>query len=259
MRTGVSILGLLLAISAAPPLMGQAGPQWDPTRLQVTRAELEELLEQYEAVTGSGGYSAQLRTSAGEAAELIRDRLDNGDFRVGDRIALRIEGEPDLPDTVVVQPGPVLVLPRMGDIPLAGVLRSELQDHLTQQLTRYIRDPVVTVQPMVRLAIEGEVGSPGFYVLPAEMLVSDMLMAAGGPAAGADLRKIRLIRGERVLLDGAELDRAIIDGRSLDQLNVRAGDRFSIGQQSDGSNVWGAVVRYGVPILSLLLFGIRIF
>ncbi|MGD2046543.1 MAG: hypothetical protein PVH96_10000, partial [Gemmatimonadota bacterium] len=54
-------------------------------------------------------------------AEAIRGRLTDGDFRVGDRIALSVQGEPSLPDTIPVQPGPMIALPLFGEISLHGV------------------------------------------------------------------------------------------------------------------------------------------
>jgi len=61
------------------------------------------------------------------AANLIRTRLDSGDFQAGDRIFLRVDGEPQLTDTFTVAPGPELPLPQLGALSLKGLLRQELQ------------------------------------------------------------------------------------------------------------------------------------
>jgi protein involved in polysaccharide export with SLBB domain len=184
--------------------------------------------------------------------------LEQGDFRVGDRIVLDVRGEDDIPDTVQVQPGPVIVLGNIGEISLAGVLRSELQRHLTTQISRFIREPVVYSRSMIRLAVDGQILTPGFHVLPADMLIGEVLMAAGGPAAQADMDRIRVMRGETVLLDADVVAQAIIDGRSLDQLSMRAGDRIEVGARPS-SAVWGTILRYSITVASVLILGVQIF
>src|SRR5438034_6586175 len=87
-----------------------------------TRPYLQEALAQLE------------RHREDREARLIRSRLANGDFQPGDRIFLRVEGEQQLSDTFTVGPGPAVVLPEVGAVPLDGVLRSELQGRLQQQL-----------------------------------------------------------------------------------------------------------------------------
>jgi polysaccharide export outer membrane protein len=203
---------------------GQAAAQvrgWDATGLHATRAELQELLARYEAAaSSSGGGGAQVRMEAAT----IRQRLEEGDLRVGDRVLLLVEGHTQLSDTFNVVAGRKLVLPDIGDVPLAGVLRSELQEHLTAQLGRFVRNPTVRVRSLIRLEVLGLVAAPGFYAIPSDVLVTDALMLAGGPAPDADIDRVRLQRGREVLWEGDRLRAAVIEGRTLDQLGVRAGD-----------------------------------
>jgi protein involved in polysaccharide export with SLBB domain len=249
---------VLAVLTAVGSLSAQVAPSWDASRFQVSRAELQALLEEYDALASSPAYSGAFRDDARDAASQIRERLEVGDFRVGDRIVLDVRGEDELPDTVQVQPGPVIVLGDIGEISLAGVLRSELQAHLVRELSRVIREPVVYSQSMIRLSVDGEIGTPGFHVLPAELLLGEVLMRAGGLAEDADMDRIRVLRGETVLLDESETAQAIIDGRSLDQLSMRAGDRIEVGAQPN-RQIWGSVLRIGVGVLGMLLLGIRVF
>src|SRR5690606_34026939 len=129
-------------------------------------------------------------------------------------------------NTFVVQAGPAIILPRLGSISLRGVLRSELQDHLRTEIGRYIRNPSVQARSFVRLVITGSVASAGFHVVPINSVFSDVLMVAGGPSGNADLKEIRIEREDRVIWEGAALQQAIIEGRTLDQLSLRAGDEI---------------------------------
>ncbi|OYV71887.1 MAG: hypothetical protein B7Z72_05980, partial [Gemmatimonadetes bacterium 21-71-4] len=53
-------------------------------------------------------------------------RPPSGDFRVGDRILMTVEGEPQLSDTFTVVPGPAIDLPVIGTVPLTGVKQTGL-------------------------------------------------------------------------------------------------------------------------------------
>ncbi|HEX2165648.1 MAG TPA: polysaccharide biosynthesis/export family protein [Longimicrobiales bacterium] len=252
---------LLVVILALMPTgtHAQSGGSWDTTGLQLTRAELEELLTRYEETASSSSYSEALREQARAEAALIRSRLEEGDLRVGDRVLLIVERHTELTDTFNVVAGRRLVLPQIGEVSVEGVLRSELQDHMAAAIARFIRDPVVRARSLIRLEINGAVGRPGFYTLPSDMLISDALMAAGGPAGNAELGEARIERSGEVIWTGESLREAVIAGRTLDQLSIRAGDSIIVPQESgrlgwirDVSMVLGAVG-------SIVLIAVRVF
>ncbi|NLG63491.1 MAG: hypothetical protein GX539_14730 [Candidatus Cloacimonetes bacterium] len=196
----------------------------DPRGANLTRAELEEMLQSFQETASSSAFSGDARQEARNHAEMIRRRLSEGDLQVGDRIELVVEGHPDLTQTFTVGAGRVLPLPAIGEVQLSGVLRSELQDHLTEYIGRYIVNPVVRARALMRLQIIGAVGTQGFYTVPSDVLISDALMLAGGPASSADLAKMSIRRGEQIIWQGNALQSAIQNGRTLDQLSVQAGD-----------------------------------
>jgi hypothetical protein len=125
------LLAGLLVAAVCGWAEAQVLPNADPGSSVRTRADLERLLEEYERALASPAYSESVKQSIRGDAQAIRERLSEGDFRVGDRIVLFVQGEPNLPDTLAVQPGPMIALPLFGEIPLDGVLRSEITEHLT--------------------------------------------------------------------------------------------------------------------------------
>jgi len=196
------------------------------------------LLQEYEQALASPAYSEGVKRSIRADADVIRGRLTNGDFRVGDRIVLSVQGEPNLPDTVPVESGPMIALPLFGEVSLAGVLRSEISARLTQELSRFIRDPIVRANGLMRLSVQGAVGQPCFCTMPAETLLGEALMLAGGPSSQADMEGIRIERGTRVLLEGEALQEAIRQGLTLDQLNLQAGDQLLVPLQAQNLGFW---------------------
>jgi protein involved in polysaccharide export with SLBB domain len=252
--TYVQIAAALLALAWSSSAGGQAV---EPGGFHVTRPQLEAALERLEVAAQSGGYSRQMRQQATREAALVRSRLETGDFRVGDRIDLRVRGHAALSTTYLVEPGQVIRLPEIGEVSLAGVLRAELRQHLTDQLGRFIRNPDVTAESMIRLGIMGHVNSPGFMVLPSSMLLEDALMEAGGPARDANLDRIRIDRGGETVWEGAPLQDALTQGLTLDQLSLRAGDRIDVPQASSGAFSWSGL-RTVMVALPTLIYAARL-
>lgn len=250
---GLFLLALFLG---APGLRGQLTQDFTEGGSMMSRADLTKLLNEYELALQSSAYSSRMKGEIQAAAARVRDRLTHGDFQAGDRVAISVQGQTTLPDTVPVETGPKITLPVFGEIPLEGVLRSEITDYLTKALGKMIKDPVVRAQALMRLSVQGAVGKPGFYVVPSDILVTDALMLAGGPGSNAELKDLRIERGTREIYGGQELQSALIAGRTLDQLSLQAGDQIVLPVKKAG--IWGAVGRYAIIITSALVLGIRV-
>lgn len=204
-----------------------------------TRAELTALADRL----ARGSESDRNKASA------LRIRLRDGDFRPGDRIRLVIEGSVTQDDTVSVIAGSKVLLKEIGEIPLTGVLRSELQDHITKQLGKYIKDVRVRATPLVRLSILGPVGKPGFFYVPSDIPVSEAIMRAGGPSGSADLKKSVIRRGTAELYDSRNTQTALNEGLTLDQLSLRDGDSIEVGEKTTGG--WAKIASIIGVVTSL--------
>jgi protein involved in polysaccharide export with SLBB domain len=211
-----------------------------PARAMATRSELEALLAGKEGAVSD------------DLARQLKDRLEKGDLQPGDRVALRVVGEQTLTDTFAVTPERTLELPNMAPVPVNGVLRSELRPYLTKQLGKYIRNPDVQAAALVRVSVIGAVGKPGFYNLPADLLASDAIMAAGGPGGKADMNRTTIRRGAEEIVDEEQLASAVQSGESLDQLNVQSGDEIIVGERGEGAR--GVLRTMGM--ISGAIFGI---
>lgn len=187
-------------------------------------------------------------------AALIRNRLAAGDFQAGDRIFIRVQAESLLSDTFTVAAaaaggGPELVLPQVGPMPLKGVLRSELKGRLEAHLGHFIRAPVVDAEPLMRILAEGEVTKPGFYAVTPALPLVDMISVAGGLTQRAKISDIRIERGHDKIWSGPALQAALGRGESLDQLNLRPGDRVFVPGRGDSERsvrILGIVL--GIPL-----------
>ena len=251
----------LAALGAATPLMGQVAPGGSRVSGYMSRDDLSALVVRLDGAIRAPAYSERFKARAKAQAAEVRSRLDAGDFQVGDRVLLVVQGESALSDTFTVGQGNELLLPVVGAIPLRGVLHAELESHVTAQLARRIREPRVQARPMVRIAIEGAVARPGFYSVPVGALLGDALMAAGGLAPTGRADEARLERSGRDVLSATAFRQAVVLGRTLDQLDVRAGDRVVVPARGVGlggiGQAEGAVRTLGLLIsLPLTVFAL---
>jgi protein involved in polysaccharide export with SLBB domain len=191
-RTVTVMASLVLAV----PALASGQTPLGPTRLEIDRAELTGLLAQYDTVAMSTAYSDVLRDEVRSHAAAIQERLSAGDFQVGDQLALLIEGAGAAQwDTLMVEAGPLIDVPILGPILLHGVLRSELETHLEAEIGRFLQTPRVQARALIRVSVSGGIGRPGFYAIPTNLRLSDVVAWAGGAQGGADPGQIRVERG----------------------------------------------------------------
>jgi protein involved in polysaccharide export with SLBB domain len=208
---------------AASSALAQSSPASSPTlpiRHFENRAELEAAAKLAET---------QHRT---QEAWMLRTRLEKGDFQDGDRIVLALQYQTNArADTLIVRAGKTLQIPGIQDLSLDGVLRSELTETLMTHLKKFLQDPTVRATPLLRIAVLGQVNRPNFYYTSADVVLSDLIMQAGGPTGSADLNKIEIRRGGQVIWNAADSRTALSDGLSIDRLHLRANDEIEIGER----------------------------
>src|SRR5437899_5964312 len=156
-----------------------------------------------------------------------------GGFEVGDPIVLEVEGDTQFTHAFSVGPGPALTLPVIGVIPLKGVQRADVETYLNQQLGRYVKNPVVHAKVLVRLGVLGEVEHPGFYTVFSGAVVSDALMAAGGPTKDANVTGAKIERDGKGLYVGSSFQDAFTRGLTIDGMGLRTGDRSVVPRRHD--------------------------
>jgi protein involved in polysaccharide export with SLBB domain len=215
--TRLSIPAIVLGAATAASL----GAQTSPAAVQSyeSRAHLEAEVREAESANRES------------EASLLRSRLKMGDFQEGDRIVVVLESNPTATDTMQVRAGRVLQFPRMSEVSLDGVLRSELNDALRRHLSKYLTNPDVRATPLLPLSVLGNVRNPGYFYAPADYLLRDLVMRAGGPAPDADMSKAEVRRAGKTIWNVKETRLAFAEGLSLDRLHLRAGDEVYIPPQ----------------------------
>jgi len=243
---GLLLAEIALATAGAQSSLGEL-------RRQMTRAELETALASYEKLAVSTSDKSLKEQAMGDAAA-IRERLRTGDFYPGDRILIRVLNDSSVTDTFTVKQGRLIDFVVIPALSLTGILDSELLGHVKTHIAKYIREPDVTVTPLVRLQLSGGIVQPGWHQFQTDQTLSDAIMSVGGPSQAAEIDKTDIRRGDRILLDRKATARALRSGKTVGDLGLRDGDELRIAQPSvaSTSRLWTIL-----PLITTLLFTVR--
>ncbi|HEV8380690.1 MAG TPA: SLBB domain-containing protein [Gemmatimonadales bacterium] len=257
----------LLAVLPAPAWVQQPSGT-AARRLLATRLEVQSTLDSLRQLRDS---HPSLTGFAGEISAL-EQRLESGDFRVGDRVLIRVEDplpvtpaggggtssakspEQQLSDTFTVNGAQALPLPLLGDISLRGVLRSEIEPYLTTQIGTRIRDPEVHARALIVVAVSGGVLKPGYYAVSPDALVGAVINAAGGGIKEGKITDLKIVHHGTTIWKSRALQRAIAEGRTLDDLQVQPGDVIAVGLRDSPVNALRTIaVILSIPVAILTI------
>jgi polysaccharide export outer membrane protein len=143
-------------------------------------------------------------------------------LRPGDILKVDVWGNEDFSGQFIVDETGRLQYPVLGEIDARNVTLGELRERLRAGLEQIFKSPFVTVTPLFRMAVLGEVRNPGLYTVDPTLSVLDVVAMAGGPAPNGNMNKIRLLRGTETL------SLAFREGRSLQDMGVRSGDQIFV-------------------------------
>jgi polysaccharide export outer membrane protein len=106
-------------------------------------------------------------------------------IRVGDTVSVTVYGEAALTiPTLRVLSGGAIGMPLAGDVVIAGMTPPDASKAVARALSRYLRQPKVTVAVVTAATVDvlvlGNVKTPGKYPLQPESRLTDALAAAGG-------------------------------------------------------------------------------
>ena len=166
--------------------------------------------------------AALLPAPAPAAAQLGDDVL-----RPGDQVVVEVWRNPELSGEMLVDQNGRLVHPLYQQIVVSDIPISDVERRIRDFLLQYEADPQVTVQPMVRVAVGGQVVQPDLFNVPPETTVIEVVAMAGGVNANGKWDDVQLIR------DGRSQKLDLTDPMIHTQdIRVRSGDQLIVARRS---------------------------
>ncbi len=122
----------------------------------------------------------------------------NYTVKPGDMLSISVWKEPDLQKETLVRPDGSFSFPLVGEVDAKGKTVADLTKTMSQRLTKYISDPVVTVSIQEikgnKVYVIGQVNRPGEFIMNPSVDVMQALSMAGGTTPFAALGDIVVLR-----------------------------------------------------------------
>ncbi len=135
---------------------------------------------------------------------------------------------------------------------MVGHSTQSLADDLREKLSVYLQEPIIVVEPLIRVTMMGAFRRPGTYLISPDASFWELVNLAGGPDDNANLKKMVVERGGKVvkknILGGFE--RAY----TLQEMNIFSGDQVFVPIKKE-FRVRDAfeIVRFGITLINLYL------
>ncbi len=171
----------------------------------------------------------------------------------GDVLRIEVWGRESLTGQFQVDELGNVNYPMLGAISTRGITVAELRDTLRSGLENLFASPFITITPLFRLAVLGEVRNPGLYTIDPTLTVLDVVALAGGPTPNGNLNNTHLIR--RKVETAADTLQQTLRGQTLQEMGVRSGDRIIVPRKrftlSDIA-LYASIAQLGFSLLILL-------
>lgn len=151
-----------------------------------------------------------------------------------DQLTIFVWRNPELGAKVQVRPDGRITTPLISDMPAVGKTAAQLSDDLRGQLSRYVKDPIVSVivdnfsgTYSQQVRIVGATEKPAAIPFRANMTLLDAMIAVGGLSEYAAGDRARLVRHDRTT--GNQTEYALRIGKLLKQGDSKANVRLQPG------------------------------
>ncbi len=173
----------------------------------------------------------------------------------GDQVQIMVWGYPEFNTTTTVKEFGTVTIPLVGEVMAAGLTKDDFTKAVKERLSEYVKgDPQITVSHIAmneRVSVMGAVNKQDNYPVLTEEPLVEIIAAAGGPAAGADMQHVKIFRhGSNNDVVEVDLTRHLEEGNMQSIPKVRPGDTVFVPKEE---NVMRTMSDYARDVL--LLFG----
>ncbi len=145
----------------------------------------------------------------------------------GDELLVRVWGQVEANQNVVVDRNGMITLPKVGPISVVGVRYQNVQAHIKAAISRTFQNFELDVSlgklRSVQVFVVGQAARPGNYTVSSLSTLVNALFASGGPSARGSMRHIQLKRSGKVITEFDMYDLLLKGDKSKD-VQLLSGD-----------------------------------
>jgi protein involved in polysaccharide export with SLBB domain len=112
----------------------------------------------------------------------------------GDSIRVVVWRKPEMSGDFIVGSDGTITHPLYQAVRVGGVPFATAEINLRNFLARFEQDPQFVAEPLIRVAVSGEVGRPAMYAMRPETSITEAVAQAGGPRETGNKDKVRVLR-----------------------------------------------------------------
>jgi len=154
---------------------------------------------------------------------------DVGALRPGDALKIVVFRDKELSNEYPIDARGYVQIPGLGVIKAAGLDPTEVTDRLRLALIeRGFARPEISVQPLIRVSVLGEVRAPNVYGVDPGTNLLKLLTVAGGPTDRARLKDTRVIRDGQAFKVDME---SALNGSAAGRIVLYSNDVIVVGRR----------------------------
>jgi polysaccharide biosynthesis/export protein len=177
------------------------------------------------------------RAQAQPPPPVVQDTLPQrsvGALRPGDVLKISVFRDKELSGEYPIDARGYVQIPGLGVIKAAGLDPTDVTDRLRLALLeRGFARPEISVQPLIRVSVLGEVRSPNVYPIDPGTSLLQLLTVAGGPTDRARLQDTRVIRDGRAFRVDME---SALRGSAAGRVVLYSNDVVVVGRKKGFTN-----------------------
>ncbi|MBA3318963.1 MAG: SLBB domain-containing protein [Gemmatimonadales bacterium] len=132
--------------------------------------------------------------TASASAQDSRATSEQSVLSPGDSVRIVVWRKPEFTGDFVVAPNGTITHPLFRSVQVAGMPFATAEANLRRFLARFEENPEFVMEPLIRVAVSGEVDRPQVFALRPETTIAEAVARAGGATEQGARNRVRLLR-----------------------------------------------------------------
>jgi protein involved in polysaccharide export with SLBB domain len=145
----------------------------------------------------------------------------------GDELQIKVWGQVEANLRVIVDRGGQIYIPQVGEISVAGLHFSDLEQHLKREISKSFKNFNLTATigriHSIQIMVVGKAKYPGTYTISSLSTLVNAIFASGGPSPQGSLRHVQVRRDGATITD-FDLYDLLIKGDKSKDVHLQSGD-----------------------------------